>query len=368
MTVREIHRFLDSWAPAWTSWERDNVGLQVGDPDQSVRHVLVTLDVTPEVVEEAAAKKAQLILSHHPLLFRPPKNLRRDEPLGAMVHTLAAKRISVISAHTNLDFATGGVSFALASRLGIINAQFLSPLKGLHSKIVVFVPESHVESVTSMMAQAGAGVIGDYSDCSFQVAGRGTFRGSEQSRPYLGKPLTRQQVPEIRLEMVLPRALTGKVVTAMKSAHPYDEVAYDVYDLHNPMPGAGEGVIGDLPRPVTLKAFLALVKNSLTSRMLRFTGDTNRQIRRVALCGGNGSSLLEAAIGAGADAFVTSDIRYQTFHESTGRIALIDAGHWETEHVILRPLADRLRGFARAQGDRLTVSLTRRNTNPVQVV
>ncbi|MBE0557643.1 MAG: Nif3-like dinuclear metal center hexameric protein [Proteobacteria bacterium] len=212
MTVRDIQQFLEDWAPAWTAWERDNVGLQIGDPEQPAHHVLVALDVTPEVVREAVTKKAQVILSHHPLLFRPPKTVRTDEPLGSMVHALARHRISVVSAHTNLDFAKGGVSFALASRLGLINVRFLNHLKNHLAKLVVFVPESHVEQITSAMAHAGAGVIGEYTDCSFRTMGTGTYRGSQHARPYLGKPLKLEHVPEVRLEMILPRALSGRVI------------------------------------------------------------------------------------------------------------------------------------------------------------
>ncbi len=368
MTVRDIQRFLEDWAPAWTAWEQDNVGLQIGDPDQRVRRVLVALDVTPPVVGEAVRKKAEVIVSHHPLLFRPPKAVRTDEPTGAMLHALARHGISVLSAHTNLDFARGGVSHALASRLGLINVRFLNHLADRLAKIVVFVPESHVEQVTSAMGQAGAGIIGQYTDCSFRSMGTGTYRGSEHARPYLGKPLRLEHVPEVRLELVAPRALTGRVIAAMKTVHPYDEVAYDLYDVRTPMPDAGEGVIAELPRPLPLKAFLALVKKSLGARLVRFSGDPMLRVQQIALCGGGGSALLERAISEGADAFLTADVRYHSFHEATGRIALIDAGHYETEHVILQPLAQRLRAHAKAQGDRVTVSVTRQHTNPVQIV
>ena len=368
MTVRDIGQFIEDWAPAWTAWDNDAVGLQIGEPTRHVGRVLVALDVTPEVVREAAALRAELILSHHPMLLRPPKSIRTDEPLGSMLHELARKRISVISAHTNLDFASDGVSFALASRLGLTGPRFLSHRTGLLAKLVVFVPETHADAVADAMARSGAGVIGQYSDCSFRSTGTGTFRGSETSRPFLGKPMVLEHAPEVRLEMIVPRALVAATVRAMKSAHPYDEVAYDVIPVENPTAGSGEGVIGELPRPTRLTAFLALVKRSLGTRMLRFTPGASALLRRVAVCGGSGSQLLESAIAAGADALVTADVRYHAFHEASGRIALVDAGHYETEHVILRPLADRLRAFAKAQGDRLTVSVTRQRTNPIQIV
>ena len=368
MTVRDIGQFLEDWAPAWTAWENDVVGLQIGDPGRAVRRVLVSLDVTPDVVREAAAMGAELILSHHPILLRPPKSIRTDEPLGALLHELARKRISVLSAHTNLDFAIGGVSFALARALGLAGARFLSHRKGLLAKLVVFVPETHADVVADALAQAGAGVIGQYTDCSFRTPGTGTYRGSRDSHPFLGKPMVLEHTAEVRLEMIVPRALVGGAVRAMETVQPYDKVAYDVYPVENPSSDSGEGVIGELPREMTLRSFLALVRSSLGARMLRFTGSTARRLRRIAVCGGSGSALLETAVAAGADAFVTADIRYHAFHEASGRIVLVDAGHYETEHVILRPLADRLRAFAKAQGDRLTVSVTRQRTNPVQIV
>jgi dinuclear metal center YbgI/SA1388 family protein len=367
MRVGDIQRFLEDWAPPWAAEERDNVGLHLGDPAQRATHVLVALDVTPEVVREAIRKKAQLIVSHHPLLFRPPRSLRTDHVLGAMVHALARSGIAVLSAHTNLDFAPDGVSFALAARLGLTNVRFLHHLQDRLAKLVVFVPESHVEQVAAAMARAGAGIIGQYSDCSYRIAGTGTFRGSARTRPHLGKPLRLERVNEIRLEMLLPRVISERVIAAMKAAHPYEEVAYDLYNVQNSSPNAGEGVIGELPRPMTLKAFLGRVKKSLDARLVRFTGEVASRIQRIALCGGAGALLLEAAISARADAFLTADIRYHTFHEANGRIILIDAGHYETEHVILQPLAERLRAFARDQGERLTVSLTRHRTNPIQV-
>lgn len=368
MTVRDIGQFLEEWAPAWTSWEDDVVGLQIGEPSRSVRRALVALDVTPEVVREAAAMGAELIVSHHPMLLRAPKRIRSDEPLGAMLHQLARKRISVFSAHTNLDFAYGGVSFALAAALGLVGARFLSQRKGLLAKLVVFVPETHADAVADAMARAGAGLIGHYSDCSFRSTGTGTFRGSKDAHPFFGKPMVLEHAAEVRLEMIVPRALVASAVRAMKAAHPYDEAAYDVFLVENPSPNSGEGVIGELPRAMKLAPFLALVKNSLGARMLRFAGGTAGRLRRIAVCGGSGSALLETAIAAGAEAFVTADVRYHAFHEANGRILFVDAGHYETEHVILKPLAERLRAFAKAQGDRLTVSVTRQRTNPIQIV
>ncbi|HEY4612723.1 MAG TPA: Nif3-like dinuclear metal center hexameric protein [Bacteroidota bacterium] len=364
MTIADIEQIVESWAPKWTAWERDNVGLQIGNRLQHVGRVLVALDVTEKIVAEAKSKKVDLIVSHHPLLFRPLSTITTANESGRMVLQLAQSNIGVYSAHTNLDFTNGGVSFALAKTLGLNNIKFLSPLQGTLAKIVVFVPSSYVERVAEAMSQAGAGIIGEYDSCSFRLRGVGTFRGSSRSKPFTGKAGTLETVDEIRLEMIAPRATVNTVVAAMKKRHPYEEVAYDVYPLENDNPNYGMGAIGKLSTSVPLKTLLQRVKKSLKAEAVRYTGDLKRRIHNVAVCGGSGSDLLPLAIKAGADAFVTADVRYHTYHSAEGQIALIDAGHWETEHVILEPLAERLRQAARLRNERLAVSITQYSTNP----
>ena len=364
MTIADIERAIEAWAPLWTAWERDNVGLQVGDRSRRVSKVLVALDITEKIIAEAISQKADLIVSHHPLLFRPLKAVTTSDETGNMVLRLAEKNIAVYSAHTNLDFTKHGVSFALAEALGLKNIGFLAPLKGTLEKIVVFVPEQHVDRVAEAMSGAGAGVIGEYSSCSFRVSGAGTFRGSPNSKPVLGKAGKLETVEEIRLEMIAPRAMVSFIVAAMKRVHPYEEAAYDVYPLENENPNFGMGAIGDLPKGLPLKVFLQRVKQSLKAEAVRYTVGASRTIARVAVCGGSGSDLLQTAVSAGADAFVTADVRYHTYHSAEGRIALVDAGHYETEQVILKPLAERLRQAARLNNERLIVNITKFSTNP----
>jgi len=364
MTVADIEKFFDMWAPRWAALERDNVGLQVGDSLQSVKRILVTLDVTGEVVSEAERKKVDLIVSHHPLLFRPPSTITSSDRVGRLVLRLAQKKIAVFSAHTNLDSARDGVSFSLARVLGLRNIRFLTPLKDTLVKVAVFVPEEHVEKVTSAMATAGAGVIGNYTSCSFRLRGKGTFKGSQDTRPFVGKALQMEIVDEVRLEMLAPRATLPDVITAMKNAHPYEEVAYDVYPLQNADPNFGVGAIGELPRPLTLKALLNRAKKRLNAESLRYVGHLDRQVHRVAVCGGSGSELLNEAITAGADVFLTADVRYHAFHEARDRIALVDAGHWETEHTALPAIERRLREFINQTGDEVQVFLSQCSTNP----
>ncbi len=365
MTVQEFSEFIEALAPRWTAWKRDNVGLQLGDPRKKVSNVLLALEVTPEVVQEAVRRKADLIVAHHPILFQPLKSITTGDETGRILLALAERGIALYAAHTNLDAARGGVSFALADQLGLKNTRFLAPLNDTLVKIAVFVPESHVDAVMTAMADAGGGEIGEYSSCSFRVQGRGTFRGSEASDPYIGKPGVLETVDELRLEMVAPRAALQRIVAAMKNAHPYEEVAYDAYTLENENPNFGMGAVGHLPKPQTLKAFLTAVKKNLRAEGVRYAGDLSASIRRVAVCGGSGSDLLATAVAAGADAFVTADIRYHTFHDAVGCIALIDAGHWETEHVVLEPLAKRLQAAARRRKSNILITTTRRSTNPI---
>jgi dinuclear metal center YbgI/SA1388 family protein len=366
--VNDIIAAFEDWAPKWAAWEKDNVGLQVGNRLQNVSKVLVTLDVTKQTVAEAISKKAELIISHHPLLFRPPSSITMSDMTGELILQLAEHKISLFSAHTNLDSTQGGVSFALAEALGLKNIRFLTPLKNSLSKIIVFIPEGHVERVMQAMTQAGAGIIGKYTSCSFGNKGIGSFRGSSSSRPFLGKRQKLEFVNETRLEMIAPRGRLNGVIAAMKTVHPYEEVAYDIYNVENQNSNFGMGAFGTLPKPQPLGRFLKSVKRTLNSGTLRFTGRTANKVQNIAVCGGGGSDLLSDAIAAKADVFITADIRYHTFHTAAGKIALVDAGHWETEQVVLRPIADRIRSIVQKADEPLTVLITKHRTNPIQTM
>lgn len=368
MVIADLIQSFEEWAPRWAAWEKDNVGLQIGSDQGRATKVLVTLDVTQHTVTEAVARKAELIISHHPLLFRPPSSITSHDAVGKLVWQLAKHGISLFSAHTNLDFARHGVSTTLAEILGLHNIRFLTPLKDSLAKIVVFVPEGHMTRVLHAMAQAGAGIIGEYSLCSFESKGRGSFLGSATSNPSIGKRETLESVDETRLEMISPRARIPAVVAAMKAVHPYDEVAYDVYNLENTNPNFGMGAVGELPKPQPLGRFLKDIKRLLGCRALRFTGSPAMKIRTVAVCGGAGSDLVTDALDARADAFVTADVRYHTFARAAGAIALIDAGHWETEHIILERMATRIREAGKAAHSPLSVFVSKTSVNPVRTM
>jgi len=365
MLVRDVAHILESWAPRPIAWERDNVGLQVGDHRKRVRKILVALDVNPYVVREAKSRNVDLVISHHPLLFHPLRSVAKDDRRGSIIFDLIRNNVAVYAMHTNYDFARRGVSFALAEKLGLEKVSVLQPLRDALRKVAVFVPPDHAEGVAEAMAEAGAGAIGAYDSCSFRIEGVGTFRGGKGAKPFVGKPGTLERVKEIRVEMIVPQWRVGDVVAAMRRVHPYEEVAYDVYALDNDHADYGAGAVGSVPKETTLKRFLATVRERLKLPSVRFAGDLRGRIKTVAVCGGSGSDLLDEAIRRHADAFVTADVRYHTFESAAGSIALIDGGHFETEEPSLDHLVRFLHASIKQRKEEIQVFKTSIITNPV---
>ncbi len=368
MTVNDIHQLIGRWAPAAVAWERDNIGLQCGDPSMAVRGIPVALDITEAIIEEAVRKRANLIVSHHPLLFRPLHAVTPATVSGRCIRALARHEIAVYSAHTNLDFSHGGTSHALAQTLGLSDVEFLETPYRLQKKIVTFVPAEHADAVAAAMTEAGGGRIGNYDNCSFRTPGTGTFRGNESSNPAVGSRERLERAPEIRMEMIVPQWNVDGVLRAMTKAHPYEEPAYDIYPLENRFREFGMGVIGSLRQPVSLRTYLGRIKTALGTGTLRWTGNPRSMVRRVAACGGSGGDLLEAAVAGGADLFVSADLKYHRFHDAAGRIALVDAGHYETEIPVVRALVLRLREEFRGRRAPIPVFATARSTNPIHYV
>ncbi|MBX2989569.1 MAG: Nif3-like dinuclear metal center hexameric protein [Bacteroidetes bacterium] len=365
MTVNDVHRLISSWAPPDIAWEKDNVGLQIGNMNAGVKGILVSLDVTPEIVAEAARRKANLLISHHPLLFRPPKSITPQDEVGRCIRALIERDINLYAAHTNLDFTRGGTSFAIAEALALQSVEFLHTTYHVQKKIVTFVPEQHVDAVRDAMAMAGAGIIGNYDHCSFGTAGRGSFRGNEKTSPAIGVKGRLEHAAEIRLEMIVNQWDVPKVLAALREAHPYEEVAYDLYPLDNISTEFGMGIVGTLKRPMRVRAFLEFVKKRLKAGALRRTESKATMIRTVAACGGSGAELTDVAIARGADAFITADVKYHDFHHAHGNILLIDAGHYETERPVVDAVVRRLKHEFHAQGITLPVAATQITTNPV---
>lgn len=365
MTVQDIHKIIERWAPSEIAWERDNAGLQIGSFGSPVKAIEVCLDVDEQIIREAKDRRANLIISHHPLLFRPLRSVNLRDGIGRCVEQLLRSKISLYAAHTNLDFARGGTSFALADKLGLINVDFLHKSYKLKKKIVTFVPPDSVERVADAMGKAGAGRIGNYDACSFRGEGVGTFEGNSASNPTIGQRGKPEQCQEIRLEMVTDQMNIRSVINALLDSHPYEEAAYDVYPLENVSQEYGMGVIGQLPRPLSSKRFLSHVKQALKTASVRHTEGATHLIRTVAACGGSGSDLTDEALRQGADAFITADVKYHSFQDAAHRIMLVDAGHYETERPVVDVLVKKLKQELEDMNVRIPVHACRVSTNPI---
>ena len=338
--VRQLEDHYDpSWAEPW-----DAVGLVCGDPDADVQRVLFAVDPVEAVVDEAIAAGAGLLVTHHPLFLGGTTSVAATTAKGRVVHRLLAAGIGLYVAHTNADVAAPGVSDALGETLGLRDLRPLQSRPGeAQDKIVTFVPSDAVDRVLDAMSAAGAGTIGDYSRCAFLTEGSGTFRAGPNTNPTVGEPGQVTQAPEVRVEMVAPRSARSAVLLGLLAVHPYEEPAWDVHELAALPGGRGLGRVGKLPAPTSLSAFTDHVAASLprTAWGVRAAGDPDRVVRTVAVCGGSGGDLADAAGRAGADVLVTSDLKHHATSETIadGGVALVDAAHWATEWPWLRAAA-----------------------------
>jgi dinuclear metal center YbgI/SA1388 family protein len=343
-TVADVADFLERLAPPGLAADWDNVGLLLGERGAPVRRVLTCLTVTPESAAEAVETGAQLVVSHHPVLFKAARRLTGDTPEGRTLLALARAGVAVYSPHTAFDNAEGGINETLARRVGLAE---LAPLKrgagGGGCKVVVFVPEQDLQAVMAALFDAGAGRIGQYRECSFRLAGTGTFFGSESTHPAVGQKGRREEVAEYRLEAVCPESAAGAVVAAARRAHSYEEPAIDVYPLR-PLPSTlGEGRVGLLPEDTALAAFARAVRAALGSGPVQVVGDPDRAVRRVAVACGAGASFLGDAARAGADVLLTGEARFHDYLEARARgLALVLPGHYATERLGAEELARRI--------------------------
>ena len=364
MKCIEIIKYLEQWAPKEISWERDNVGLQVGSTERDIKNIFLCLDVTQTAVEEAIKNSCNLIISHHPLLFNPLKKISVDnDTRSQIIEKLIKNNITLYSAHTNLDFTKDGVSFKLAKRLKLEDIKFLANLKSNKVKLVVFIPEDSFDKVSESIFNAGGGIIGEYSDCSYRTAGKGTFKGSANSNPSIGEKEKLETVNEIRLEVLVDQWKLKNVIAGMLKAHPYEEPAYDIYPLQNENINYGSGAIGNLKSEMQVNEFLQYVSKNLNTKSFRFAKGKSKKIKTVAVCGGSGTEYLSDAMKQGADAYITADIKYHTFQDAEDKILLIDAGHYETEIFSLDEVKERLDSFL---SQKIKVLKYSGSTNPVK--
>ena len=347
----EIIALFEKWSPKRFAMDGDPVGLHIGQLNRTVENVLVTLDVNEVVIDEAIRKGAKLIIAHHPPIFRSLKNLLTDTPQGSMIEKCIKNDIAVDAAHTNLDVAPGGVNDMLAEKLGLVDTEIVEPTysESLY-KLVVFSPTTHAEVIRQALEKAGAGAIGDYVGCSFSSSGIGRFTSIEGANPFIGEFGKGEEVEEQRIEVVLPMPIRSKVLKAMLASHPYEEPAYDLFALDQQSNEYGLGRIGKLQEKTTLAQFAEIVKTTFGVPALRFVGDPNKEIQKVAVLGGDGNKYIGAAKRAGADVLVTGDLYYHVAHDAQAMgLAVIDPGH-NIEKVMIQGVAGHMQAACSQAG------------------
>lgn len=361
MKLAQIISALEEAAPVKLQEEYDNSGLIIGDPDCDITKALICVDVAPQVMEEAKERQCNLVISHHPLLFKRIKKLTSGKYMDHLVIQAVKHDIAVYAMHTNLDNAYHGVSWILGQKVGLVQSQVLTPRQGWLFKLVTFCPVEHADRVRLALFHAGAGFIGNYDSCSFNMEGKGTFRGLEGSKPFVGETGHLHFENEVRMETIFPAHLERLILRALIDAHPYEEVAYDIYPLTNEYERAGAGVIGELDHTMREDQFLNHVKAVTGSSFIRHSALRGKGIRKVAICGGSGSFLIHDAIAQGADVFLTADLKYHDFFEGNRHTLLVDVGHYESEQFTKELIASILiKKFPN-----FVVLLTEHNTNAV---
>ncbi len=361
MKLAEIISYVDELAPFALQESYDNSGLQIGDPNKDIKAALLCIDITEDVLEEALRTESDLIISHHPLIFGTVKKLTGQNMSERIIERAIKNNVAILSVHTNIDSVLGGVNKKICDKMGLSNTKILSPVEGELLKLVFFVPAGKAEEVRNVVFEAGAGVIGGYDCCSFNLEGEGGFRAGENTTPYVGDKGKIHYETEMRVETILPAFLKNKVIARLLEAHPYEEVAYDVYKLENHWDQSGMGMTGCFDEEMEEHDFLNAVKKVFNAACIRYTALRNKKIKKVAVCGGSGSSLLQKAISSGSDAFITADVKYHQFFDAENNILLADIGHYESEQftkeLFYEYLTKKIPKFA--------VRLSEVNTNPI---
>ena len=361
MQLKQITQYLETVAPLSFQESYDNAGLIIGHPDDEISGILITLDITEEIIDEAISKKLNLIVAHHPIVFSGLKKLNGKNYIERCVAKAIKNDIAIYASHTNLDSVFGGVNSKICELLNLQNCRILAPTASFLKKLVTFVPKEQAEQVRKAIFDAGAGQIGNYDSCSFNQSGTGTFRGNDQTNPFVGKKNQLHHESETRIETIFPKHLQSAIIRALLNAHPYEEVAYDIYPLDNEYTQVGIGMIGELQQPVDELDFLKKLKETFHCQVVKHTALLGKPIRKVAVCGGSGSSYLNRAMALKADIFISGDFKYHQFFDAEKQIVVADIGHYESEQftkeVFYELLTKKFPKFA--------VHLSAINTNPV---
>ncbi len=361
IAISDIIREIETFAPLTYQENYDNTGLIIGNASEPCIGVLCTLDITEEVIHEALQYNCNLIISHHPLIFSPIKKINGKNYTERCIIKSITNNLHIYAAHTNADNVLAGVNYEIAKKLNLTNIKILQAKNKILKKLITFVPASHLQQVQNALFDAGCGHIGNYDKCSFFTDGKGTFRGNEKTHPFLGEKGKLSTEPEIRIETIFEAYQESKVISALLSSHPYEEVAYDIYSLDNYHTKIGSGIIGEFEEELNTKTFLDLIKKTFNQPLIRYT-PYDKAIKKIALCGGSGSFLLHSAIQQSAHAFISSDFKYHQFFDAENKIMIADIGHFETEQftpeIFHRIIKNKFPNFA--------VLLSKINTNPIK--
>jgi len=361
MQIRELLSFFDHWAPFQLAEDYDNVGLLVGKPETEITGILVSLDTTEQVLDEAISRNCNVIVSHHPIIFKGIKKLNGQNSVSRCLEKAIRQGVALLAVHTNLDHVRSGVNNMIAQRLGLNETRVLRPLKNQLMKLEYFIPPSHHEKVLESLHAAGVGNIGQYSQCSFSTSGKGRFTPNKGSNPFTGKIGQPEESDEWKVEVIFPKHNYNTVLKVLKQEHPYEEIAFMITRVENEWQDAGAGMIGMLPDPLGLENWLKHLKRQLSVSVVKYTKPIKHRIQTVALCGGAGFFLLPDAIAAGADVLVTSDIKYHEFFDAEDLIQLMDIGHFESEQFTSSLIIEKLS----IEFPNIAVLLSETKTNPV---
>ncbi len=359
--IKDITKQLEMAAPPAYQESWDNSGLLAGDKDAEVKGILITLDITEKVVREATELGCNMIISHHPVIFMGLKKLTGSSYVERVVIAAIKNDIAMYAVHTNLDAVVNGVNKAIARQLGLVQTSILQPKTGVLSKLTTFIPEEYTQKVLNALHEAGAGMIGKYDHCSFRVKGTGVFRPNESATPFTGKVNELEKVNENRVEVIFPAYLKRQVLDALQEAHPYEEVAYYLHDLANTYQETGAGMIGTLAGSMKSDRFIPFLKEKMDCKVIRHTALVKDEIRRVAICGGTGSFLLNTAKAAGADIFISADFKYHEFFDAENEIIIADIGHYESERFTKELIFEILN----ENFPNIALHLSHINTNPI---
>jgi dinuclear metal center YbgI/SA1388 family protein len=362
MKIRDIINSLELLAPPSLQEGYDNAGLLTGDENSDCSGILISLDATEAVVDDALEKGCNLIVSHHPIIFSGLKKLTGKNYVQKTIIKAIKSDLAIYAIHTNLDNVLSGVNGRIAGMLGLNNICVLSSKDNQLRKLYTFVPVEHADKVRQAIFDADGGHIGNYVECSFNAEGFGTFKGGTNTDPYVGKPGELHREKEIKIEVIYPAWLEGRIIKSLLTAHPYEEVAYDIMKLENRFSSTGSGIIGELGQPISEVEFLKRLKERFNLQVIKHTQLMNKDVRKVALCGGAGSFLISSALAAEADVFVTSDIKYHEFFDANDKMVIADIGHYESEQFTINLLQE----FLEQKFPTFAVLKTEVNTNPVQ--